>query len=1011
MIKKKALRIMQFALIVLLLTPLSLAQVELIYNTDVCIADGCYAIYRLTKDSPTVITENDIKFNLWDYRDTKLIKEPDPDLTFYKSRIIQEPYDSYNIVVEEVHKVCLTPIKFSGNIATCELINKTILWSCEFKDSTSNSATCLETIYKDIIRYRDKIIWDEVGYPEIVNNLNSKSLGEPYDIKIVGNLEWGEKKDHILSFKGVDYWEYAFWNASYNYRYEINFTGNTTYGDVREIELNSSVISYSYCDGNNIVFTYYNITLGDEQRTGVDHYVWQWNETGDSFVFLKMPSNGSFFLYCNASVGSDYSTSTIFVEITNFSDTTTTNDGVYWVDCGAGSGTVSRSTNNLFPYTSDPTGYSLKLVRAAASNTKMHDFGVDYENHYLRIITNNDEAGKDIRLFSDGAPCYTDQAKVCLVKAGPASLKYGATCASTATVGTSLNQTHIIDIVSENDRRYYILDRVTQPNYDDLSGTDGALHAISIFTSEKGPERYFDEMMLFQSNFPLQTYVIGVVEAPGAGVTPTLIWNHTELNMSIGYNNFSINVSANINLTLCNLTYDGSIYSMIQMNNSYYAYNIPSSSDGNHTYYSNCTNGTIIVNTTSGWTYIDTPLNLIWDWDDINSTVNTDSTTIWVNTTGVDICVLNFNNTNYSMSQSGDRWTRALSGLPIGNYSNVTVRCNDTINNTNITSVSWIYINGSPAIATTLSYYCPPFVRVGENFVIWADYENSTGADVENATVNVSNATASYSLNYSAGESRYQQTFVSSNPMTWSINISANRSGYQSQNATCTIRIANYFNVTHVFWLLREYNENGTRNYHQLMNERYLNDFAYVVMRLEDIEVNTTYEYDCQPIEPPIQDLWEGIENWGWDFGGSGDLSLFEPYLGCTRYYFHAPLVNGQATLSLPYPGNYSMWLISGVMTFENQFAPPDIEHYLGIWVPFESMDYNSTNMTVNWAITSQELDYLAWLTDEIFLFLITLVPVIIIFLVWYLTGNLQLGITISAIFSLYLLLNRGGVL
>ena len=105
------------------------------------------------------------------------------------------------------------------------------------------------------------------------------------------------------------------------------------------------------------------------------------------------------------------------------------------------------------------------------------------------------------------------------------------------------------------------------------------------------------------------------------------------------------------------------------------------------------------------------------------------------------------------------------------------------------------------------------------------------------------------------------------------------------------------------------------------------------------------------------------------------------------------------------------MWLISGVMEFENQYAPPDISHSMGVWIPFETTYYNGSNLQVEIGILTQDIDFWGALVDEYFILLMSAVPLIIGFLVIYLTGDVKFGVTIAGIYSVVIILIKGGVI
>ncbi len=86
-----------------------------------------------------------------------------------------------------------------------------------------------------------------------------------------------------------------------------------------------------------------------------------------------------------------------------------------------------------------------------------------------------------------------------------------------------------------------------------------------------------------------------------------------------------------------------------------------------------------------------TPPSLDWNWTDINSTINTSSTTVCVNASETVNCTLHFAGTDYVNSTSSTNVCWTVTGLSKGNHTPVNATCDDASGNEANTSNAWVY--------------------------------------------------------------------------------------------------------------------------------------------------------------------------------------------------------------------------------------------------------------------------------------------------------------------------------
>ena len=397
-------------------------------------------------------------------------------------------------------------------------------------------------------------------------------------------------------------------------------------------------------------------------------------------------------------------------------------------------------------------------------------------------------------------------------------------------------------------------------------------------------------------------------------------------------------------------------------------------------------------------------LPLSWNWTDINSTITHDSTTICVNALESVNCTLYFDGTAYPNTTIGTNicWNVKLDyGI---NYTTINATCEDAISNKNTTTNAWVMYLPEQ---TNLTYYCPSLVFVGDPFTIWADYTYTNGTTIKDADVSISNSTITYPLNYNAGYDDYRNDFIESDDeYIWNITITASKTGFEEKTANCSIDIQNSFNLTIYLWeeVDKEILANTSewvitrKNYDKQLIDPYINDFGYIIARNNDKNATGAYTY-CNFPFGSAQTILSiiNIGNWMGDRLTNMTTHYTGEYIGCDKYWFRSKYLNGKASLELPYTGNYSLYFVDGVIEWENEVSPPKIVHsnlflYLGeIRIPAKA------NYEQNFWISHDELDWWGTITDNVFVYMVILLPFLIAILL-YLAGFGLKSITLIVI-------------
>lgn len=198
-----------------------------------------------------------------------------------------------------------------------------------------------------------------------------------------------------------------------------------------------------------------------------------------------------------------------------------------------------------------------------------------------------------------------------------------------------------------------------------------------------------------------------------------------------------------------------------------------------------------------------------------------------------------------------------------------------------------------------------------------------------------------------------------------------------------------------------------SENYDKLLEDPYLNDFGYIIARSNENQ-SGNYSYCNFPIASgqtlmdilrlPIPLNRSTLDNL---------TGPFKQYIGCNQKWYRSDYISGEANLDLLNPGNYSLYFLDGVMKWDGLYSPPEItKSNLFMWlgdiaIP-DRLDYE-----LNFWISHGELDFWASWTDGLFLFMATIVPILIFLALIFLGVPFQLaGILALSYETLWMLIS-----
>ncbi len=274
------------------------------------------------------------------------------------------------------------------------------------------------------------------------------------------------------------------------------------------------------------------------------------------------------------------------------------------------------------------------------------------------------------------------------------------------------------------------------------------------------------------------------------------------------------------------------------------------------------------------------------------------------------------------------------------------------------------------------------FACTNSNFTLWVIYGNLTDANVT-ATLNG----VTYNLTYNSTTHRYEGIFSSNIEQVVSVLINASRINYPTETITSTLTITTCFSFRVRLWeqvdLQTIYQTNNTiitdKNYNKQLIDPYINDFGYIIARNNDRNATGEYSY-CNVPWGSGQALGQLLDIGNW-LGTNLTRNLTNPlkqYAGCDKYWLRAVYYNGEANLTLPWAGNYSLYFVDGIMRWENQFAPPQIIKSSLFMQLGEINLPDKQNLTEDFWVSHEELNMWASWTDSAFIWMVTLLPIIL---------------------------------
>jgi hypothetical protein len=316
-------------------------------------------------------------------------------------------------------------------------------------------------------------------------------------------------------------------------------------------------------------------------------------------------------------------------------------------------------------------------------------------------------------------------------------------------------------------------------------------------------------------------------------------------------------------------------------------------------------------------------------------------------------------------------------------------------------SVSSTLYNGGANVVNTnttqLKFTCPRYVQTGETFIISANYSYG-GLPITGANVTLVDNLTSYNLPYS--NSLYQDNFSSDPETTWCIAVTANSSTRDNLTDNCCIIITSGQLLTVKLWeqvdLKVVDNLSGVEiteeNYDKELTDPWINDFGYIIARSNENQTGN-YSYCNLPFATG-QQLMKVLKAMSLvNESTRANLTLpLQQYIGCNQRWYRAEYTQGQADLTLLNPGNYSLYFIDGVMKWDGAYSPPEItKSNMFMWIGDITIP-DRQHYTTNFWVSHDELDFWSSWTDGLFLFMTTIIPLLIFLALIFLGVPFQLA-------------------
>jgi hypothetical protein len=311
---------------------------------------------------------------------------------------------------------------------------------------------------------------------------------------------------------------------------------------------------------------------------------------------------------------------------------------------------------------------------------------------------------------------------------------------------------------------------------------------------------------------------------------------------------------------------------------------------------------------------------------------------------------------------------------------------NDCLANTTFYDYQWL--NCSSLI--TDGNYCPKIVCVNDSFTIYANY-NYNGTPITNATITITVNGTNYTLFYNPTYEDYRSNFTISSPQVsnYTINVPGLTTSCSTESFVC-------YDLTIKLWQEKAYKIYAqssqyavkVRNYDKQLDTPYINDFAYIIAIANEHNVSGLNNQSCNLATGPQQKFLEilNLGNWMGNNATQSMVNLIGNNIGCNKYWFRAKYDNGVAVLRLPWTGNYSLFLLDGVIMWKGDYTPPDIVRS-DLYLPLGDEEIaTAADWTENFWIPRKDLDFGGPLMDFLFIPLL-LVGVFIFFALIFFLG------------------------
>lgn len=359
-----------------------IVDVELMENTDQCLTD-CYAILRV-----------------YAYQNIKT--DSSYQVNFKNTLTDTMSFEDYNVEVLDT----ITEYYKEEECTDWKYWNKT-------------TDICSE--YETVMKNNTYSEWKPIDLTDF-----EFPIGQDVYIKISGNKRSTQVIDWRLNFYGHRLDEWAWWNANWSRRREINLTVADSMTDQAfRLQLNSSNINYTRTqnDGSDLRFT----NSSDDE---IDYWIELWNESGQSYVWVELPTfdNVTIYMYYNNSnaVNGTNCTDTFAIYCDDFEDGNVNG----WGAGGGASITINDTARNSnWGAIVDANGWKYVYNDGWANQTA--DFNVEADvfynsttdQQYISIardqtIVNdfNVRHGYDGGALNDDAMCSWDGASCILIE-------------------------------------------------------------------------------------------------------------------------------------------------------------------------------------------------------------------------------------------------------------------------------------------------------------------------------------------------------------------------------------------------------------------------------------------------------------------------------------------------------------------------------------------------------------------------------------------------------------------